>query len=357
MSRTKDAAQHRRRLHPAFTLVELLVVIAIIGILIALLLPAVQAAREAARRSQCSNNLKQLALGLHNYHDSYKCFPYSTMEKGSCMDNATNANYHIPPANGVKNHRGWVGVLPYIEQSALYDAFDYSQASGAYDRGGRGLAGSPATSGNDVVVSQVLNAFLCPSDIGNPVITSTSENYQIQPGVSPYQGAKTNYDFQGHRVTSNCQIWKTISLSSRYMFGTMSDCRIRDVHDGTSNTVMVAETKLDVKNGVTGPWGYTNWTAAGVDMAWRPGTTGNCVPELGVNGDWGINFWPCCAWSGCANLDKKPLAHWGTAGSFHPGGCQIAKADGSVRFLSETTAYAVRVAIARIADGAVVGDF
>jgi type II secretory pathway pseudopilin PulG len=324
--------------------VELLVVIAIIGILIALLLPAVQAAREAARRSQCSNNLKQLGLGLHNYHDTFKSMPYSTINKGSCTSGSG-----VPPAGQVKNHRGWLGVLPFIEQKPLYDLVDYNQASGAYDRGGIGVLGDPGN-GNDRVVSQVLDTFLCPSDDGNPLITTTSSAYQIG-GSSALQGAKTNYDFQAHLETSGCTLWANRSRSTRYMFGTESSCRFRDVTDGTSNTVMLCETTLDVKDGYTAPWGYSNWTGAGVDVSWRCGT-GGCAGVLGLNPDWGINYWPCCSWWGtpCTNTRAGAVAHWARPGSQHPGGCQIALADASVRFISEVTAWQTRVYLARMAD-------
>ncbi len=348
----KTAAQLWKRLCRGFTLVELLVVIAIIGILIALLLPAVQAAREAARRSQCSNNLKQLALGLHNYHDVFNSFPYATLAKGSCTSGSG-----VPPAGGIKNHRGWLGVLPFIEQAPLNDRLDYNQAAGAYDRAGTGVAGSPVN-GNDLVVSTVVQTFLCPSDPGNRKITTTSAAYQIGGG-STLQGAKTNYDFQSHLESSGCTLWKSRSLQTRYMFGTHSECRIRDVLDGTSNTVMLAETTLDVKDGYTAPWGYTNWTAVGVDMTWRPGT-GACIPILGGSGDAGINYWPCCSWDAnpCARQPLRGvLGYWGRPGSLHPGGCHIALADASVRFLSETVNYVTRVRLGRMADGEVVGSF
>jgi prepilin-type N-terminal cleavage/methylation domain-containing protein len=336
-----------------FTLVELLVVIAIIGVLVALLLPAVQAAREAARRSQCSNQLKQLALALHNYHDTYNALPYGSSAKGSCESGSA-----LPAPGTIKNHRGWVGVLPFIEQGPLYDRFDFNYASGAYDRVSRGLRGSPSASGNDAIVATLVPTFLCPSDPGNPRITTTSAAYQIEPGVSAFQGAKTSYDFQAHLQTSSCARWSDISLATRYMFGIESHCRFRDVLDGLSNTVMLCETTLDVKDGITAAWGYSNWTGAGVDFSWRVGT-GGCQAQLNLNPDWGINYWPCCSWSTppCARLERGSVGHWGRPGSLHPGGLQVALADASVRFISENIAYVTRVRLARMADGETIGDF
>ena len=349
--KAKPVLCSRKRSRAAFTLVELLVVIAIIGILVALLLPAIQAAREAARRTQCVNKIKQLALGLHNYHDINNAFPYSTSSKGSCTSGSGN-----PPPGQIKNHRGWIGVLPFIEQGALYDQFDFNQASGNYDRAGSGVQGSPVGSGNAEIVAQVLDAFLCPSDPGNPRITSTSTAYRIDAATT-LQGAKTSYDFQGHLETSDCALWRNRSLQTRYMFGTESHCRIGDVLDGTSNVVMLCETTLDVKDGITGPWGYTNWTAAGGDFSWRAGT-GACTAYVG-GGDWGINYWPCCSWSTtpCANRQVGSVAHWGRPGSLHPGGLHVALADASVRFISEDIAYVTRVRLARMADGEVVDQF
>ncbi len=114
-----------------FTLVELLVVIAIIGILIALLLPAVQAAREAARRSQCTNNMKQLGLALHNYHDTHQVFPPGGLEYGC---SSAGPNYE-QPGKLVKNLNGLVLLLPYLEQMPLYDKYDCRQAACAGSAG------------------------------------------------------------------------------------------------------------------------------------------------------------------------------------------------------------------------------
>ena len=344
----------RKRQKKAFTLIELLVVIAIIAILIALLLPAVQQAREAARRSSCKGNLKQLGVALHNYHEALGVFPYSMSAKGSCTTGSGR-----PPAGGVKNHRGWVQVLPYIDQGALYSKFDPTQAAGMYDRGSRGREGS-AANGNDEVVSTVVPTFICPSDPANPRLTTTSSAYQIG-GRAGYQGAKTSYDFQAALETSGCTNWKARAAATRHMFGTESSCRMADLRDGSSNVVMLCETTLGIKDGRTAPWGYTNWTGAGVDISWNPGT-GGCVSLLGLGRASGINYWPCCSWSTsgwypCTNKIPGQLAHWNRAGSTHAGGCHAVMADGSVRFINQNADRVTLRRISLIADGQPVGEF
>ena len=156
----------------AFTLVELLVVIAIIGILVALLLPAVQAAREAARRMQCSNNLKQLGLALHNYHDVHKNFPYGT-------------NPHIDPAWMTQYSKGsnLTKLWPFMEQNALASKLDYVGKYGTHPQfngvefqlanlgyNHQGIS-SPSTPQKD------LASFRCPSDDYSALPTLTSTNY------------------------------------------------------------------------------------------------------------------------------------------------------------------------------------
>jgi len=132
-----------------FTLVELLVVIAIIGILVALLLPAVQAAREAARRTQCTNNLKQLGLALHNYHDTYKSFP----ARG--VFGAANTG---PPMRAY--HHTWIeAILPFIEQQPLYDSVNHNAP----------VWGQP-------IVGTAVPAILCPSDSTAPDSPAQSKN-------------------------------------------------------------------------------------------------------------------------------------------------------------------------------------
>jgi prepilin-type N-terminal cleavage/methylation domain-containing protein len=188
-----------------FTLVELLVVIAIIGILIALLLPAVQAAREAARRSQCTNNLKQLALAFHNYHDSNKCFPQS--------------HYRIEYTSAWHGHGAFVSILPYIEQNALYDNWNWNVTYSS--------TGANQNPGTLVRVP----AFLCPSDKLYPA-NRAGCNYAVCGG--------SDINFYNSRNTSG--IFRP--SDPKYHAGTgtsKNETRMADILDGTSNTIMLSE--------------------------------------------------------------------------------------------------------------------
>jgi prepilin-type N-terminal cleavage/methylation domain-containing protein len=340
-----------------FTLVELLVVIAIIGILIALLLPAVQAAREAARRSQCANNMKQLGVGLHNYHDAHKKFPPAGWGYGWCLNPQNN------PVQKVTNTNGWVLVLPYIEQNAKYDAIDLTQAMSNQINGNLGCCGPNTTlgtlqgdavptptTGNGIIAAQLIETFLCPSDPGDRFLDATSV-YSIKPG-SGLRGAKLCYDFS---VDSNyaCSSWKNTAMSNRRMFGqdtsdapginpekTKGDTSTSMVLDGTSNTVAVAECTLDVHNGRRAAWAYRNWVQVGVDIGAAPY----------------INHWFYGANTGM-NYKYGRLGSWNWAGSLHPGGMQVVMGDASVRFLRETTSSTILNRLARMADGQANASF
>ncbi len=337
----------KTRLRPGFTLIELLVVIAIIAILVALLLPAVQQAREAARRSACKNNLKQLGLALHNYHDTYGVFPYSASADGA-LDAGTART--AATTGFTLNHRGFLGLLPYLEQAALFDNFDPTVPSGGYVRPGASpLVQSDETivsSGNARVVSTKLVMLLCPSDNGNPLLVTSSASYNI--GTTAYgqglHGAKTSYDFSVNAYSNSVSRWSDIGTTSRRMFGVYSNCNIRDIVDGTSNTIAMTEGTLDIKNGYRGTWGYSHWVGGGIDF----GST------RGIN-----DFSVCCTWSTPPNNDfsKTKTYNWDSPGSLHKGGVQALLADGSVRFISENIAASTRTNLAVIADGNVVGEF
>lgn len=314
-----------------FTLVELLVVIAIIGILIALLLPAVQAAREAARRTQCMSNFKQLGTALHNYHAAVGQFPPAGLGYGWCMKPEYNQN------STVQNLNGLLLLLPYLGEQPLYDQYDMNAAAANVMAGAYAdttalapLAGDPVSSGNAEVVSRRLAIFNCPSDSGDPFLSDLSADFGRYYGIAAdegYLGAKTNYDFSvncdwGYPPSSSpsftCQEWSRYSPDVRRMFGENSTTRVRDVADGTAHTFAMSETLFDVYNGRCSAWGYRGWVQQGIDVGLRT-----------IN-RWASDFYDDQNISGL-------LAAWGSPGSMHPGGCHVLMADGSAHFFEETT--------------------
>lgn len=330
----------------AFTLVELLVVIAIIGVLVGLLLPAVQSAREAARRMSCSNNMKQVGLALHNYHDAHKKFPYSVTGSGSIIN--TESTSAKPAIGMTRNHRGWAMLLPYIEQAALYESIDFSMATGGYQRSPNTIVGpKPGEPGNanDIAVSTVVTSFLCPSDPNPTNYSNTTINeYSISNGTTTREGAFTNYEFSTERNADTAYRWKTLPVDQRRMFGFNDSSQMRDILDGTSNTVAVCETLRNTIDGVSNTWGYSKWVGNGVD----------------VSSIYGINTTECCAWQS-PPYQYTPIAsrlgEWGSAGSLHTGGAQFTFGDGSVHFLSESIAPLVLTRLAIIGDGQVVPEY
>lgn len=306
-----------------FTLVELLVVIAIIGVLIALLLPAVQAARESARRTQCQNNLKQIGLALHNYHSARKRFPPAGTDYGWCKY----------PENGgartIRNGNGLLELLPYLEQQVIYDQFDFDHAASNTTEGNNQccppttslgtLLGDADASGNTELATNQLSVFLCPSDMGE--ISLESEG-------SP--GAKTNYDFSTSNIY-RCDYWSRTPPDKQQMFGENSNTRTSFVTDGLSNTIAMAETMRDIFNGRAAAWGYRTWVTPGVDIAGHE-----------------INRWQ---WPGVIDTPRRTqLASWGHPGSLHDGGVYVLMADGSAHFMAEDTDQQVRQRMAAMAD-------
>ncbi len=274
-----------------FTLVELLVVIAIIGVLVGLLLPAVQAAREAARRMSCSNNMKQLGLAMHNYHDTFRLFPYGYMESG---------NFH--------KREGWMQqVLPFIEMGTMYEQYQ------AFD--GAWTMDTPPE-----LKDALIPAFMCPSD----------------PGAGGFGGGgglrAGGEGFQGNYVaaTGNTEMTRPMT-NLNGMFYNESKTKMRDLIDGTSNTVMFGESLvrpgLGGWGGAGGYWGGGPHGAFGFTTWQSPNST---LPDQVYScKDENYRLAPCTSVGTAPEIRNF-------ARSVHPGGAQFTLADGSVRFLTES---------------------
>ena len=290
-----------------FTLVELLVVITIIGILIALLLPAVQAAREAARRIQCANKFKQVGLALHNYHTAIGSFPPALFEPSSNNTKYANAPWWF----------GWgIYILPYMEQQALYDMYDFNRSStwgwNSYWNSGSGK--------NRTASGTKVSGYLCPSDPtdGEGVWTSGAKAPQCgMTNMCAVSDSTMCYLYVGGVFTP-----LDFPINDG-IFGANQGCTIADIKDGTSNTLMIGE----VAGSGKGEYRSRFW--ASLDLGYL---------NDGING---ITSTP----GGATSFSSNSLKISGFS-SFHPGGCHFAFADGSVNFISHDIADAVLKALA-----------
>lgn len=304
-----------RRPH-GFTLVELLVVIAIIGVLVALLLPAVQSAREAARRMSCSNNLKQLGLAVQNYHDTFKRFPCGSLQ---------TANW------GPSTH---VYLLPFIEQGNIYDIYDPA-----------GMSGATTGDINDIPSKFRPKVFVCPT-----------EPNQRTDTVMGWTNYHTNY---GSWVFASQRRWDGIFGPNFAAAGApaLPGIKMGDITDGTSNTAAFAEVcngpqegspadrKTDCFEFTTTPstnhataraaFLAANWKTAGFAGGWSPPWRWRGYPwregSIWRNGYNHLLPPNSACW--------RPNGDWWQlvtpASSFHPGGVNVALCDGSVRLITE----------------------
>jgi prepilin-type N-terminal cleavage/methylation domain-containing protein len=284
----------KRHKNTGFTLVELLVVIAIIGILIALMLPAVQAAREAARRIQCSNNLVQLGLAVQNYESAHNVLPPGTVNADGPIRNEP-----------IGYHMGWlVQLLPYLEEDVTYKHVDFSKSVYAKE--------------NAPVREIRISTFLCPSD----------GRGKAPDGIAPSNYAGCHHDAEAPiAADNNGVLFLNSAISSE------------EIADGRSHTLFVGEKLVDEK-----------------DLGWMSGTratlrntgsaiNGGILPMYATDEDGEAAAEP-------ADEEKiDPILEVGGFGSWHPGGAQFVLGDGSVRFISETVAFEVLQRLGHRADG------
>lgn len=306
----------------AFTLIELLVVIAIIAVLIALLLPAVQQAREAARRTQCKNNLKQIGLALHNYHDTMSIFPPESIWAQGAIGSYAPRNYT------------WlVMILPYVDQAPLYNSANLT---------------TPIW--GQAIVSKQLPALTCPSDPGATVANGMS--------TTNYAGSE-GYDW-----------WPRSNNVLGGIFTLRGTTRIRDIVDGTSNTIAVGEVTAN---------GYCcggNNTGAGKPVSapsgfMRPAfvspgySDSQCTPsgQAYPQPDGSAN--PCNQWTSFKanpSVYKPTYIHYFGinndymgAHSRHVGGAHFLMADGAVKFIAQNISYGTEAAIGYVRGNGVWG--
>jgi prepilin-type N-terminal cleavage/methylation domain-containing protein/prepilin-type processing-associated H-X9-DG protein len=344
-----------------FTLIELLVVIAIIAVLIALLLPAVQQAREAARRTQCKNNLKQIGLACHNYHDAFKQFPANIDGRGAFGDGPWQTQNAMA--------FGWmIFTLPFIDQAPMYNQFNFTFPSQI--GGPCGPAPSAMNLTNVALAQKILPAFLCPSNPQQPLA-----NNWIQGGTGCWPGNGTTgqnwvgigrTDYVGSLGFMYCD-WNNCDgipipnttntpqpLGSTYnnwqwgntgaaldgangVFGFLSAAQIKDIVDGTSNTICVFEDH--------------HWNSANKSQPLSQTNDGGWASTMAVHSTWTMVNQPY----GLAN-NRDPVTCHGVS-STHSGGAHILMCDGAVRFLSENIGVITMQAISTRANGEVVGDF
>jgi prepilin-type N-terminal cleavage/methylation domain-containing protein/prepilin-type processing-associated H-X9-DG protein len=342
-SRTDSLCTRRR----AFTLVELLVVIAIIGVMIALLLPAVQAVRESARRSTCTNNQKQLALGLQNHHDTKGTFPkgQETWLLGS--GETTTQNPYSGQLYALMRWSWFFRVLPYVEQQPLYDRQSAWYFKNPY--GCQWFVGSPCPGCSFIFlpgVTTVVPSFLCPADTSSPKKNSANAAFNDQ-------GFHGNFLLvAGNTAFNPSGQWSSTQLNG--IAYPLSAVRMKDVTDGASKTMAVAEI-LVVADDAAG-WNPGNEDFRGryhnaweslpcISTLYTPNTT---VPDRVAN----------CSGTKVPRAPCTPASsnNHTSARSNHPGGVNVSFVDGSTRFIADGVNAAVYTAFGSRNGGEATGN-
>ncbi|MFO0890858.1 MAG: DUF1559 domain-containing protein [Isosphaeraceae bacterium] len=373
-----------------FTLIELLVVIAIIAVLISLLLPAVQSAREAARRSQCTNNLKQIGLAMHNYVSANELVPPVTVD---LADDGNNPSWgaRVPNQNFSQHAR----LLPYLEQTPTYNSINWSfgarwdnNAQGyAYtEPPGSGAAGGAYSMPQFTVLTTTISSFLCPSD-GNPgssgafFVGTTNKlvgasNYCVNIGL--------NRRINGGVPNSNWQFNGPNYMATNWDGALKSTIGINNFIDGTSNTVIFSEWIKGPATGLPAPRNglaliYNipqNSDAFNTDLAFKQACDATPVTNANQNGglgSWKGEWWaygPTMIYSHTQTPNRTSCAYadmdweWRTRGNItilsassnHPGGVNVLFMDGSVRFVKSTVNVPAWYAIATPNGGEVISS-
>jgi prepilin-type N-terminal cleavage/methylation domain-containing protein/prepilin-type processing-associated H-X9-DG protein len=348
-----------RRHASAFTLIELLVVIAIIAILIGLLLPAVQKVREAAARSKCTNNLKQIALGVHNYHSALGTFPPGSYSpaNASAVQSGVGAGVGDGKAASGPAWAWSVAILPYIEQDPLYRALNPDNV-GLYTA----FKNDAALPDNQKLLRTSVPIYLCPSDPGSTSYPlNDNRPFTAIPAVAgPVIIAQSNYTANAGNITGSGVQGPFGSVAVGKKPPTLSD-----ITDGTSTTICVGERTTRL---IYGKYTGTDPTQPAQDAAlWA----GYYDPEpFAPSKNTAVFGWSCYrmqdGYHGTTGIspDYTAYAAWSSS---HTGGASFVMCDGSVRFISQNVDFATWVdgkqplatynKLGAANDGQPVGDF
>ncbi len=357
----------RSHVRRGFTLIELLVVIAIIAVLIALLLPAVQSAREAARRAQCTNNMKQIGLAMHNYHSTYDCFPPASLP-------TRNANTGGVISNG--SFSAQARLLSYMEQSAMYNAANFDV--NCFNPSVGFIINSTAT------LSKI-NGYLCPSNI--------EPGWQIPvgwPAPMPSNRAPGNTYFASFGSSLEYDATRTNGPPNGVFQYSGPSIGIRDIIDGTTNTIAFGEWRTGTGNKATillptdiimlgslpatrntpqmsmpaGAATFPAWLAQCAAAAQNPSNRFEHSSCLGMSWAYALPaltlgnvlLAPNPVYPNCNNGSGNQLNNPGMYGmaSAHPGGANILLGDGSVRYLKNSTAKEVVWSLGSRAGGEII---
>jgi len=346
----KSHSPYSRQPRQAFTLVELLVVIAIIGVMVGLLLPAVQAAREAARRMSCSNNLKQVGLAMHNYNDTFQILPKPGFHNRDIIVNASSSS----------SSQSWaVAILPYLEQQAIYDQYDFSNRGGT-----RGFRDNP---NNLLLGSRPIATYVCPSDGGRKELLSLSSTWTFPDGTAGGL-ARGNYgvncgagsafsrtDYRIRRERGPFHFGGSGNPSPGEPFG----ATFAEIRDGLSNTILAGEILAgDVRNDIRGAWMYaSSCYISGGEPSYRADRL-LVTPNGNALDDRQMDRPGTCGYVGEPDRHMRCVAGgsrgFQTSRSRHPGGVQVVLCDGSVRFINESIPLDIWRALLAMQDGTAI---
>ncbi|MDB5335510.1 MAG: hypothetical protein JWN70_1129 [Planctomycetaceae bacterium] len=358
----------KQRTHRGFTLIELLVVIAIIAVLISLLLPAVQQAREAARRTQCKNNLKQLGLALANYESNFNTLPpASSVPWGRYGTDDAHMDYTGPfgPNWAVK-------LLPYIEQTALYTSSNLDSFPGV-------IVGTPigtppgGVNGNGWrgLVGNRIATMLCPSDANNqtPFFSASVPGTATGWARGNY-GAVAGYEDYDHVAggavyKSSKNPTKAAGLSSSAVMSSNYGAKLAEILDGTSNTMALAELRAGLSAvDPRGVWamGFPGASVVNGGRGTYNPTPNNVFGGTSADGgdelqDGGLYCTPAGAALKMGCTTAGTLMTSAMSRSMHTGGTQVCFVDGSVRFISDSVDQINWCRLTCRNDGQIIGDF